>query len=210
MKRTPGARTIVRTGIAVLMGAGVAACGTSDTPAFRASPSATPRVSASTPTTAPAISPSPAPPVRWPRFSSASGKLSFRYDPKWKPAECAPNDSPLIVLGHNMCGQIEPSFAVDSVPSAQATAMVDLRCDPSQPPAASSSTTVDGVTGTREYIDYTAAAYNNCRLPIMHALVYSFQTGGRTYTVVYMYIPSEVADQTSGVDQMVQTLRFSA
>ena len=210
MKRTADTRAIVRTGIAFIVLAGVAACGASDTPALNASPSVPPRASTSTSATASAISPTPTPPPGWPSFTSASGKLSFRYDPKWKPAECAPNDSPLIVLGHNMCGQIEPSFGVDSVPSAQAPAMVDLRCDPNQPPAASSSTTVDGVTGIREYIDYTAAAYNNCRLPIMHALVYSFQTGGRTYTVNYLYIPSEGADQTSGVDQMVQTLRFSA
>jgi hypothetical protein len=210
MKRTANARTLARTGIAFLVGAGVAACGTSDTPAFRASPSATPRASTSTSATASAISPSPTPPAGWPSFTSASGKLSFRYDPKWKPAECSPNDSPLIVLGHNICGQIEPSFGIDSVPSAQAPTIADLRCDASQPLAMSSSTTVDGVTGTREYIDYTKAPYNNCRLPIMHALAYSFHTGGRTYTVTYLCIPSEGADQTSRVDQMVQTLRFSA
>lgn len=74
----------------------------------------------------------------------------------------------------------------------------------------STSTTVDGVSGTKEYIDYTAAAYNDCRHPIMHAVVYSFSTGGRTYTVEYLYIPSDGPDQTSKVERLVQTLKFSA
>jgi hypothetical protein len=69
--------------------------------------------------------------------------------------------------------------------------------------------TVDGV-GTKVYIDYPEGAYKNCRLPILHAVVYSFYTGGRTYTVTYLYIPSEGADQTSKVDRMVQSLRYSA
>jgi hypothetical protein len=126
------------------------------------------------------------------------------------PVECPPDDSPLIVLGHNTCGQIEPSFGIDSVPSARAPAATDLRCDPGQPSAISSSMTVDGVTGTKEYIDYTAAAYNNCRRPIMHAVTYLFYTAGRAYTIEYLYIQSEGVDQTSNVDQMVRTLKFSA
>jgi hypothetical protein len=44
----------------------------------------------------------------------------------------------------------------------------------------------------------------------MHAVVYSFYTVGRAYTVTYLYIPSEGADQASNVDEMVQTLRFTA
>ncbi len=210
MKRTTGARTFVRTGILFLLGAGLAACGTSDTTAVGSSAFATPAVSTSASVTASPAASTPDPPAGWPTFRSASGKLSFRYDPTWKPVECQPNNSPLIVLGQNTCGQIEPSFGIDSVPSAQAPAAADLRCDPSQPPARSSSLTVDGVTGTREDIDYIAPAYDNCRYPIMRAVVYSFHTGGRTYTVEYLYIPSEGPDQMSKVDQMVQTLRFAA
>jgi hypothetical protein len=74
----------------------------------------------------------------------------------------------------------------------------------------SSSVTVDGVTGTKEYIDYTSAAYNNCDHPVMHRVVYAFYTRGRAYTVTYLYIPSEGADQANKVDEMVQTLRFTA
>jgi hypothetical protein len=210
MKRTTHARAFVRMGVLFLLGATVAACGTNATTGFGPSHSATPVVSPSTSATASAIASTPDPRAGWPTFSSASGELSFRYDPTWKPNQCPPNDSPLIVLGHNICGQIEPSFAIDSAPSAQAPAAADLRCDPSQPGAMSSSTTVDGVTGTKEYVDYTSAAYDNCRHPIMHAVVYSFYTGGRTYTVTYLYIPSEGADQESKVDEMVQTLRFTA
>jgi hypothetical protein len=73
-----------------------------------------------------------------------------------------------------------------------------------------SNVVVDGVTGTREFIDYTASAYKDCRHPIEHALVYSFYTGGRAYEITYLYIPSEGPDKTSEVDQMVQTLTFSA
>jgi hypothetical protein len=67
---------------------------------------------------------------------------------------------------------------------------------------------VGGVQGTRLYFDFTAAAYSHCRDPLVHGVVYSFYTGGRTYTVTYLYIPTEGADQTSAVDQMVQTLTF--
>jgi hypothetical protein len=74
----------------------------------------------------------------------------------------------------------------------------------------STSTIVDGVTGIKKYIDYTSAAYNNCRLPILHAVVYSFYTDGQAYTVTYLDIPSEGADQMSKVDEMVPTLRFTA
>jgi hypothetical protein len=49
-----------------------------------------------------------------------------------------------------------------------------------------------------------------CRLPIVHAVVDSFDTRGRAYAVTHMYIPSEGADPTSNVDEMVQTLRFTA
>ena len=69
---------------------------------------------------------------------------------------------------------------------------------------------VDGVTGTREYIDYSASAYQDCRHPVEHALDYSFYTGGRAYNITYPYISSERLDKTSAVDQMVQTLTFSA
>lgn len=69
---------------------------------------------------------------------------------------------------------------------------------------------VDGVTGTREYIDYSASAYQDCRHPVEHALDYSFYTGGRAYDITYLYISSEGPDKTSAVDQMVQTLTFSA
>ena len=69
---------------------------------------------------------------------------------------------------------------------------------------------VDGVTGTREYIDYSASAYLDCRHPVEHALDYSFYTGGRAYDITYLYISSEGPDKTSAVDQMVQTLTFSA
>ncbi len=44
----------------------------------------------------------------------------------------------------------------------------------------------------------------------MHALAYFFYTAGRAYTITYLYIPSDGADQTSNVDRMVQTLTFSA
>ena len=74
----------------------------------------------------------------------------------------------------------------------------------------SSSVVVDGVTGTREYIDYSASTYQNCRHPVEHALDYSFYTGGRAYEITYLYIPSEGPDKASAVDQMVQTLKFSA
>jgi hypothetical protein len=74
----------------------------------------------------------------------------------------------------------------------------------------SSSITADGVTGTKEYIDYTSPAYNNCDHPVMHRVVYSFYTGARAYTVTYLYIPSEGADQAIKVGEMVQTLRFAA
>gem|GEM_PF-4364634 len=70
--------------------------------------------------------------------------------------------------------------------------------------------TVDGVAGIREYIDYSASAYQDCRHPVEHALAYRFYTGGRAYTVMYLYIPSEGVEKTSEVDQMVQTLKFSA
>ena len=73
-----------------------------------------------------------------------------------------------------------------------------------------STITVDGVTGMREYVDYTTAAYGNCRHPIMRALAYLFYTGGRAYSVMYLYIPSAGADLTNKVDQMVRTLTFSS
>jgi hypothetical protein len=69
---------------------------------------------------------------------------------------------------------------------------------------------VDGVTGTREYIDYAASAYQDCRHPVEHALDYSFYTGGRAYDIRYLYVPSDGPDKTNSVDQMVQTLTFSA
>jgi hypothetical protein len=209
---TRGARNFVRVGMGLLIGAGVAACATgSTTPKPTTSTaSGSPVVSAST---SPAVSPIPATPdpiEGWLSFHSTAGQLSFRYDPTWRPVQCPPVDSPLIVLGHNVCGQIEPSFEIDSVHSVRALPAPDMRCDPSQPPAVSSIATVDGVTGTREYIDYTEAAYQNCRLPIMHAVAYAFYTSGREYTIMYLYIPSEGADQTTSIDRMVQTLTFSA
>ncbi|MGA8635929.1 MAG: hypothetical protein WB805_13865 [Candidatus Dormiibacterota bacterium] len=69
---------------------------------------------------------------------------------------------------------------------------------------------IDGVTGVRVYLDYTAAAYDNCRHPIVDAVVYSFYTHGRAYTVTYLFIPSDGADQSTAVDQMVHTLTFTA
>jgi hypothetical protein len=72
-----------------------------------------------------------------------------------------------------------------------------------------SSVVVDGVTGTREYIDYSTAAYQDCRHPVEHALDYSFYTSGRAYAITYLYIPSEGPDRTSAVDEMVRTLTFS-
>lgn len=203
-------RTIVRAGVLVLLGAGAAACGTSAPSAVGPPATSTPLASTWPSATASPIASTPDPTAGWLTFRSASGKLSFRYDPTWNPAECPPNDAPIIVLGNNMCGQIEPSFGIDSTPTGKAPPDTDLRCDPSQPPAMSTSTTVDGVSGTKEYIDYTAAAYNDCRHPIMHAVVYSFSTGGRTYTVEYLYIPSDGPDQTSKVERLVQTLKFSA
>lgn len=211
MQRTRGARTFVGTGVLLLLGPGVAACGASGSTASGSPVATTPTVSASTSAMGSPIASTADPTAAWPTFSSAPGKLSFRYDPTWKPVECPPlHYSPLIVLGANICGQIEPSFGVDSVASSPAPAAADLRCDASQPRAVSTTTTVDGVTGTKQYIDYTGAAYNNCRLPVMHAVVYSFYTGGRAYTVTYLYIPSQGPDQATKVDQMVQTLRFSA
>jgi hypothetical protein len=210
MTRNTGARAFGRMRVLFLLGATVAACDSSPATGSGPSHSATPVVSSSTSATASPIASTPDSTTGWPTFSSASGKLSFRYEPTWKPNQCAPNDSPLIVLGYNICGQIEPSFGIDSAPSAHAPAAADLRCNSSQPAATSSSTIVDGVTGTKEYIDYTSAAYNSCRFPIMHAVVYSFYTRGRAYTLTYLYIPSEGADQTSNVDEMVQALRFTA
>jgi len=69
---------------------------------------------------------------------------------------------------------------------------------------------VDGVTGTREYIDYSVSAYKDCRHPVEHALDYSFYTGGRAYNITYLYVPSEGPDKTSDVDQMARTVTFSA
>lgn len=156
------------------------------------------------------VASTPDPTAGWLRFHSAAGRLSFLYDPTWKPVQCPPDDSPLIVLGDNVCGQIEPTLYVDSVPAAQAPAAADLRCDSSQPRAMTSAITVDGVTGSREYVDYTAAAYDNCRHPVEHALAYLFYTAGRAYSVMYLYIPSAGPDLTSEVDRMVQTLTFSS
>jgi hypothetical protein len=206
MRRTNGVRTFIRMEVLFLLGLGGVACGASAAVPAGSSASASPMITSSTSATAS----TPDPMAGWLTFSSAAGKLSFRYDPTWKPTECAASDSPLIVLGHNVCGQVEPSFGIDSTPSAQAPAVADLGCDPSQPRPTPSSTTADGVTGTKISIDYTASAYKNCRLPIVHAVVYSFYTRGRAYTVTYLYIPSEGADQTSKVDRMVQSLRFSA
>jgi hypothetical protein len=217
MKPTDGARAVVRTVTLLFVVAGLAAC--NPTPATGTpSPSAPATSSASTsisvtPTPIATASPIPATPdptEGWLSFHSTAGKLSFLYDPIWKPVQCPADDSPLIVLGRNICGQIEPSFEIDSVPSAQAPPAPELRCETTQPPAVSSSVTVDGVTGIREYIDLTKAAYGNCRYPIMHALAYLFYTAGRAYTLMYLYIPSEGADQTSNVDRMIQTLTFSA
>jgi hypothetical protein len=217
MKTTTGARKVIRTGMLLLLVAGLAAC--SPTPATRTpSPSApgapsSTSTTSTTPTPVATTSPIPAAPGTtdgWLSFHSTAGKLSFLYDPTWTPVQCPPDDSPLIVLGLNICGQIEPTFAIDSVQSAQAPPAPDLRCDGSQPRAVSSRATVDGVTGIREYIDHTTAAYDNCRHPVMHALAYFFYTVGRAYTITYLYIPSDGADQTSNVDRMVQTLTFSA
>lgn len=224
MKSTKADRTFVRAVLLLLVGVGVAACSAStptapgssvSTDPLTASSTSAPAstiavVSPSTSGSASRITPTPDPTSGWPTFRSAAGKLSFRYEPAWKPVECAPNDSPLIVLGHNGCGQIEPSFGVDSRPSSRAPAIPDLRCDPSQPRASASSVKVDGVTGVRVYLDYTAAAYDYCRHPIEQAVVYSFYTHGRAYTVTYLYIPSEGADQMTAVDQMVHTLSFTA
>ncbi len=210
-RRTAGVRAIVCAGVLILLGAGVAACATSAATASGSFASVTPKVSASTSAAAtPSASTAPSPTAGWLSFSSASGMLSFRYDPTWKPIECPSNDFPLVVFAPNVCGQIEPSFGVNSAPSAQPPTATDLRCDPSQPAATSSSVVVDGVAGTREYIDYSASVYQDCRHPVEHALDYSFYTGGRTYNILYLYIPSEGSDKTSAVDQMVQTLRFSA
>jgi hypothetical protein len=199
--------TFKLTGVLILLGMSATACGASASNASGSPPSATPTISTSPPTTS---SPSPDPTEGWLSFSSTVGRLSFRYDPTWKLTECAPGDSPLIVLGQNACREIEPSFSVDSTVASQIPAAPDLRCDPGQPSATSSSVTVDGVMGTKESIDYTATAYNDCRHPIEDAVVYSFYTGGRAYTVTYLYLPSEGADQTGEVDQLVQTLKFSA
>jgi hypothetical protein len=209
---TDSARRLARAAM-LLLPLGIVACSpslTSDAP----SPSATANATAS-PSTLATATPSPIPatpdPTKgWLTFHSTAGELSFRYDPAWKPVQCPPSDSPLIVLGQNVCGQIEPTFEVDSVASHQAPPAADLRCDPSQPPAPSSSVSVDGVTGTREYVDYTTSAYDNCRHPITRALAYTFYTAGRVYTIMYLYVPSGGADQTTDVDRMVQTLTFSA
>jgi hypothetical protein len=224
MKGTKDDRTFVRAALLFLVGAGLAACGASPPTVPGSSVSTHPLTSSSTSALASTIAvvspsssgnasritPTPDPTSGWPTFRSAAGKLSFRYEPAWKPVECAPNDSPLIVLGHNTCGQIEPSFAVDSIPSSRAPTIPDLRCDASQPRASASSVKVDGVTGVRVYLDYTAAAYDDCRHPIEHAVVYSFYTHGRAYTVTYLYVPSEGADQMTAVDRMVHTLTFTA
>jgi hypothetical protein len=183
----------------------------SATTASGSSASATPVVSTSiSAAVSPSASSTPDATAGWLTFVSASGKLSFRYDPTWKPSECPSGDSPLIGFAPNVCGQTEPSFGVDSTPSAQPPTAADLRCDASQPPATSSSVVVDGVTGTREFIDYSAPAYMDCRHPIERALHYSFYTGGRAYDIMHLYIPSEGPDKTSAVDLMAQTLTFSA
>ena len=205
-----GARNLIRGVVLLIVGAAMAGCDASTTTPHGASVSASPAVSASSSATSSPTASAPDPTQTWLTVHSAAGRLSFRYDPAWKPVECPPSDSPLIVLGANVCGQIEPSFEIDSVRSAQAPPAPDMRCDPSQPQAVSSSTTVDGVTGTREFIDFTTPAYDDCRHPIMHALAYAFYTTGRAYTIMYLYIPSEGADQTSNVDRMVQTLTLSA
>jgi hypothetical protein len=211
MKRTAGVRDFVRIGVLFLLGPGVAGCGTGGATTPGASASATPVVSASiSATVSPSASITPVPTAGWVSFSSASGKLSFRYDPAWKPTECPSHASPLIVFAPSICGQIEPLLGIDSTPSAQPPTAADLRCDLSQPRATSSNVLIDGVTGTREYIDYSASAYQDCRHPIEHALDYSFYTSGRAYDIMYLYIPSEGPDRTSAVDEMVQTLRFSA
>ena len=208
--RTARGRAFVRTGMLLLLGAAVAGCGTSAGTTAGSSASATPAVSASTSATvSPSASITPVPTAGWLRFSSASGQLSFLYDPTWTPAECPAHASPLIVFAPSTCGHIEPSLGIDSTPSAQPLTAPDLRCDPSQPPATLSSAVVDGVTGTREYIDYSVSAYQDCRHPVEHALDYSFYTSGRAYHLTYLYIPSEGPDRTRAVDEMVQTLRFS-
>jgi hypothetical protein len=199
---TPNPRWFARSGAVALLAVGGAACAanTTGSSAISESPSGA---------TSPMTSPTPTSTDGWLTFSSVSGQLSFRYDPAWKPTECPSNDSPLIDFAPNVCGQIEPSLWIDSTPTSKATDD-DLRCDPTQPPAPSSSVTVDGVAGIREYVDYSASAYQNCRSPIEHALAYRFSTRGRAYTVMYLYIPREGVDKTSEVDEMVQTLRFSA
>jgi hypothetical protein len=211
-KMTHGARYLVRTAM-LLFPLGIVACSPSQTNGTPP-PSATGNTTAS-PSTLGTATPSPIPATPnptdgWLSFHSTAGKLSFRYDPTWRPVQCPPSDSPLIVLGQNVCGQIEPTFEIDSVSSTQAPKAPDLRCDASQPPASSSSITIDGVTGTREYIDYTTPAYRDCRQPITHAVAYTFYTARRAYTIMYLYIPSGGADQTTNVDRMVQTLTFSA
>jgi hypothetical protein len=207
-----GARHLVRTAM-LLLPLGMVACSpsqTSGTPSPSATANATESPSILATATPSPIPATPDPTKGWLSFHSTAGKLSFHYDPTWKPVQCPPSDSPLIVLGQNVCGQIEPTFEIDSVPAQQAPLAADLRCDPSQPPASSSSVTVDGVTGTREYVDYTTRAYDNCRHPITHALAYTFYTAGRAYTIMYLNVPSEGPDQTANVDRMVQTLTFSA
>jgi hypothetical protein len=194
--------------ILIGLGAAASACGSNSPTPSPSTPTEAPMPLVATPRSSTAQTPDV--PSGWLRFESDTGNLSFLYDPIWKPTECAPDESPLIVLGDNVCGQIEPSFYVDSVPAAQAPAPPDLRCDSSQPLAGHSEITVDGVSGTREYVDYTTAAYGNCRHPIMHALAYTFFTAGRAYSVMYLYIPSAGPDQSSEVDEMVRTLTFSS
>jgi len=209
--RITDTRTFARSGALVLLVIGIAACEANRTGSSAPSATTIPAVSASASgTPSPVISPTPSSMAGWLTFSSVSGKLSFRYDPAWKPTECPSNDAPLVDFAPNVCGQIEPSLWIDSTPISQSPSDDDLRCDPTQPPAPSSSVTVDGVAGIREYIDYSASAYQDCRHPVEHALAYRFYTGGRAYTVMYLYIPSEGVEKTSEVDQMVQTLKFSA
>ncbi|HZU78047.1 MAG TPA: hypothetical protein VFA70_14870 [Dehalococcoidia bacterium] len=166
----------------------------------------------------------PSVPPAWTTYTSSAARISFRYDPGWHLAECDPGQhySWGTVSGPQVTIMIgDTSADPSSCPPENESPHILLEAAPrSSPPATmnpeacggsvgrQSVVTIDGVSATRQVIDYPT--YAQCiGAPITSEIRYSLSTGGEAYVFDCAYRQDGGSDLEPAFDILVQeTLRF--
>jgi hypothetical protein len=206
----------------------LAGCGTAAaTPTPAPTGSATTTATVTAPPTAsatarPATTPTSDPTAGWTVATSSAGHFSVRHDPSWSVIYCSPaqpniTDTAILLFpdgrgtSSSNCpeeGSGQAIIQIDSALTADAGSTQPSTCGETL--YSTGSVTASGVVGTEKIYHPLPASQQQCQgSPYGYLEIYTFNTGGRTFTVSDQELPSSPDVRAAVRLMVVDTLTFS-